>query len=179
MKAINSNFQERNKQFVENKSVKIKSAVSQNEIECTFSPKINENSNNIILKKEESLEFTPNIYNLRNPRSSSTSTFERLQNYNKIYQQNREELKENYKETYSFKPKISKNTEMILKNRQDYLKLINKNIEKTVKKLSPEKHSKEKIEEIRKDMIMEKFNNTCKETNYSNKFTLRKYIIKL
>ena len=68
---------------------------------------------------------------------------------------------------------------MILKNRQDYLKLINKNIEKTVKKLSPEKHSKEKIEEIRKDMIMEKFNNTCKETNYSNKFTLRKYIIKL
>ena len=170
MRIISSNFQERNKQFLENKSIRIKSAVSQQEIECTFSPKINENSNNIILRKDESVELSPQT----NPRS--LSTIERLQNYNKIYQQKKEELKENYKETFTFKPQLSKNTEMILKNREDYLKLINKNIEKSIKKLSPEKYSKVKVEEIRKEILLGQLNKMCKQSKESITLPLRKYL---
>jgi len=56
LRNISTNFLERNKQFVNRKTVKIKSAVSHQELECTFSPKINGNSECILMKREESSE---------------------------------------------------------------------------------------------------------------------------
>ncbi len=84
----------------------------------------------------------------------SSSSVQRLFNYQKIYDKKKEDLRENFKETFPFKPQLSKNTDVILRNRENFVKQMNrdieKNIEKRVNQISPE--SREKIEGIRRDI---------------------------
>jgi hypothetical protein len=68
-------------------------------LECTFAPKIQTTSSRV--GEEGSVEVG-----------------DRLFKYQDKYKKNQETMKEMYKESYSFKPQISKNTDEILKNRE-------------------------------------------------------------
>jgi hypothetical protein len=85
-----------------NKNVSIINTINNNK---------NENDNNI---NTESDNTNSNINNCSN-------VGERLYNYKKKYDKNLEEIKNKFKETYSFKPIISKNTNEILENRKKLL----------------------------------------------------------
>ncbi len=105
----------------------------------------------------------------------SCNSVQRLFNYQKIYDKKKEDLRENFKETFPFKPQISKNTDVILKNRENFVKQMNRNIEQNIenriKQISPE--SRGKIEEIRRD-INQGSNIISKEESkeIQNKFNL-------
>lgn len=100
-KNINSSLIERNDEFVKSKINKLNQILNKDDAECTFSPKIN------------STEI-----------KSEVKVGDRLFDYQKKYTQKREEKKDLYKEEYSFKPEISKNTNEILKQRELTLNLV-------------------------------------------------------
>ena len=91
---------ERNEEFMKQKQLRLEQV--KEEKECTFVPKINEMTCDTNGTTE----------------SSNRKVGERLYEYREKYLRNLEEKKDRYKESYSFKPSISKNTEEILKQRQ-------------------------------------------------------------
>ena len=94
---IQSDIIERNENFLKAKEIRLHSI--KEDSECTFSPKINENST-------------------INQSTIFSDVVERLYDYRNKYEKNLEEMKSRYQENYSFKPEISKNTNEILENRQ-------------------------------------------------------------
>jgi len=98
---INSSLLERNEEFLRNKSEKLKQYKTKNDDECTFSPKVN----SVNSKQNE----------------DEISVGERLFNYQSFYKNNIENIKENLKVTFPFKPDINPNTYDILKNRDAML----------------------------------------------------------
>lgn len=94
---INSSLIERNEEFLKNKNMKINSAITTEDLECTFAPRIN---NKNINKNEE-----------------FTKVGDRLYQYKDKYQKSLNEKKEIYQENHPYKPEISKNTYEILKQR--------------------------------------------------------------
>ena len=103
---IQSDIIERNENFLKEKEIKLHSI--NEHLECTFSPKINENST-------------------INQSTIFSDVGERLYDYKNKYERNLEEIKSRYLENYSFKPEISKNTNEILENRQKTMDLIKSN----------------------------------------------------
>ncbi len=103
---IQSDIIERNENFLKEKEIKLHSI--NEDLECTFSPKINENST-------------------INQSTIFSDVGERLYDYKNKYERNLEEIKSRYLENYSFKPEISKNTNEILENRQKTMDLIKSN----------------------------------------------------
>ncbi len=97
---IQTDLMERNQNFLKEKEIKLHSI--KEDSECTFTPKINENST-------------------INQSTIISDVGERLYDYKNKYEKNLEEKKTKYKESYSFKPEISKNTKEILENRQKIL----------------------------------------------------------
>ena len=97
---IQTDLMERNQNFLKEKEIKLHSI--KEDSECTFTPKINENST-------------------INQSTIISDVGERLYDYKNKYEKNLEEKKSKYKESYSFKPEISKNTNEILENRQKIL----------------------------------------------------------
>jgi hypothetical protein len=84
------------------KKENLKNIVPTEILECTFSPKIQKtNSSNTNIEEEQNLKVG-----------------ERLYSYQDKYKKNVEAMKDQYKESYTFKPQISKNTDEILKNRE-------------------------------------------------------------
>jgi hypothetical protein len=118
---INSSIYDRNDEFARNKSIKLRSYSSKEDIECTFSPKVNSNSKLIADSTEPS------------------SVGDRLFQYQQKYLQNAEIKKEIYKENYSFKPEINVNTYEILKQRDAIMEEIKSkyNMDKSIPDLSP------------------------------------------
>ena len=94
---IQSDIIERNENFLKAKEIRLHAV--KEDSECTFIPKINEN-------------LSINHSNI------NSDVSERLYDYQNKYRKNLEEKKSKYKETYSFRPEISKNTKEILENRQ-------------------------------------------------------------
>jgi hypothetical protein len=119
---IDKSLLERSEDFVRNKSYKIKNIVTNDDIECTFSPKLNKSKpfyqktvNTSSLNEED----TNNIHNMEVGR--------RLLNYQEKYKKKLEEMKEIQKETlesFPFKPEINKKTYEILKQRDMILQEI-------------------------------------------------------
>jgi hypothetical protein len=103
---IQSDIIERNENFLKEKEIKLHSI--NEDLECTFSPKINENST-------------------INQSTIFSDVGERLYDYKNKYERNLEEIKSRYLENYSFKPEISKNTNEILENRQKTMDIIKSN----------------------------------------------------
>jgi hypothetical protein len=99
---INSSLIERNEEFLKNRSSKVGRTPTNEDLECTFTPKINLNSNNIINRSSMEIGKDPG---------------QRLFEYQNIYKQNLDNKKEMMKENYSFKPEISRNTYNILKQK--------------------------------------------------------------
>ena len=100
---IQSDIIERNENFLKAKEIRLHAI--KEDSECTFIPKINENL-------------------LINQSNINSDVSERLYDYQNIYKKNLEEKKSKYKETYSFRPEISKNTKEILENRQKIMEEI-------------------------------------------------------
>ncbi len=95
--SVSGNIIERNQEFMKIKFNKLKNIITNDDLECTFNPKI--------ISEKRSEEENVNIG-------------ERLYSYQQVYEQKRENIKEMYSESFPFKPEISKNTDMILKNRE-------------------------------------------------------------
>ena len=103
---IQTNIIERNENFLKGKEIKLHSI--NEDLECTFSPKINENST-------------------INQSTIFSDVGERLYDYKNKYEKNLEQMKSRYQENYSFKPEISKNTNEILENRHKTMDIIKSN----------------------------------------------------
>ncbi len=101
---IKNNFQERNEAFIKSKETKLNNIYEDDE--CTFTPKINYESSLI--------QFNSRIEN-------------RLYNYKKYYDKNLEYTRIKNEKVYSFHPKISKNTNLILENRRKNIEYIKQN----------------------------------------------------
>ncbi len=119
---IDKSLLERSEDFIRNKSYKIKNIVTNDDIECTFSPKLNKSKafyQKTVNASSLNEEDTYNIYNMEVGR--------RLLNYQEKYKKKLEEMKEIQKETlesFPFKPEINKNTYEILKQRDIILQEI-------------------------------------------------------
>ncbi len=98
---VESDILERNENFLQIKEIKLNTI--QEDLECTFSPKINEKST-------------------INQSYINSDVSERLYDYKNIYEKNLEDKKLKYEENYPFKPELSKNTNEILENKQKLIK---------------------------------------------------------
>ena len=87
---------------MKNKNEKINNLMVSEILECTLSPKIN--SSTSLMKSEEDYDVGTRLYK-----------------YQEKYRSNLENKKENLKEYHPYKPKISKNTDKILLEREKLL----------------------------------------------------------
>ena len=101
---IKENLIERNENFIKEKEAKLSYFSKCEDSECTFKPKIN--SDKLPVDNE------------------NKKVGERLYEYQSKYRQKIEEMKSQYETSYSFKPKISKNTNEILLNKQKMIEEI-------------------------------------------------------
>lgn len=151
---------ERNEAFLKEKNLKLKTAQIIDNYEYTFAPKINKNSNNYrqylevendnksnnintIEDKERERDMErdnspskkdSNVNSVINHNNNNNSHVgERLYNYQNIYKKNIEEKTGTYKENYSFKPEISKNTHEILRKRDLELEEVKRRIDEKEK----------------------------------------------
>lgn len=113
--SINNSLLERSQEFIENKRRKLDSMNSSEIFECTFSPKVN--SSKI------------NFYAFNNNQKES-SVSDRLYKHKDILRAKLNLKKQKYKEHYSFKPTISKNTNKILAQKEKLLNVLKMQIEK-------------------------------------------------
>lgn len=94
---------ERNNNYLKNKDIKLNNLITSEDIECTFSPKINKQ---VIIQDE----------------NDKIEVGDRLYQYSLIYKSNNEKRIEENKgkdvENYTFTPKINPNTYEILKNKE-------------------------------------------------------------
>ena len=115
LNSINDSLIKRNEEFLRNRDIKLKSYVRTEELECTFSPKII--SQYPTSGDQEDLPVD-----------------QRLFNYDQIYRQKKESFKENFKESYAFKPEINKNTDEILRKKKELLEVIKENFDRKKEK---------------------------------------------
>ena len=108
---IKKKFLQRSSDFQKTREIKLNNA--KEDIECTFTPKIN-SENTLIQNHNHNSNNNPN----------KTNIGERLYNYQNEYKKNLEKIKIKNEKFYSFKPKISKNTNSILENRKRINNLI-------------------------------------------------------
>ena len=163
---IKNDIIERNKEFIKEKQEKLERYSHMKEKECTFKPKIN----NIEVSNIKEKNKKHNISYKTEQNSSDVS--KRLFDYQKKYKDNLEDIKSKYKESYSFNPIISKNTNSILNNRQKmkekfqentYIENTNYELLKKQIKLGELEELSKKLEEIKNDNLEIKENNPTKK----------------
>ena len=181
---ITKSFQQRNLEYQKAKEIKLNNA--KEDMECTFSPKINSGhshnaSNNINNKSSNNNSHLNNKSDINH-----FNVGNRLYNYQNEYKKKLEEIKVKNEKNYSFKPKISKNTNLILQRKQrikdlmrekqlfeDYYKQINiteKNKENEDKKEEENKKINELTDEnINLDILKKKKDEKKIINNYSMK----------
>ena len=181
---ITKSFQQRNLEYQKAKEIKLNNA--KEDMECTFSPKINSGhshnaSNNINNKSSNNNSHLNNKSDINH-----FNVGNRLYNYQNEYKKKLEEIKVKNEKNYSFKPKISKNTNLILQRKQrikdlmrekqlfeDYYKQFNiteKNKENKDKKEEENKKINELIDEnINSDILKKKKDEKKIINNYSMK----------
>ena len=121
---IKNNIIERNKEFIKDKQEKLEKYSQIKEKECTFKPKINTLSTMAILNNSKAgLQQNSSFKTEQN----SADVSKRLFDYQNKYKEKLEEKKSKYKKSYSFKPEISKNTDMILNNKKKMMEQIKEN----------------------------------------------------
>ncbi len=183
---ITKSFQQRNLEYQKAKEIKLNNA--KEDMECTFTPKINtghsHNASNNINNKSKSSNNNSHLNNKSDINHFNVGN--RLFNYQNEYKKKLEEIKVKNEKNYSFKPKISKNTNLILQRKQrikdlmrekqlfeDYYKQINgteKNKENEDKKEEENKKINELTDEnINSDILKKKKDEKKIINNYSMK----------
>ena len=109
---ITNNIIERNQEFIKDKQEKLVKYLNLKEDECTFMPKINNIANISILNNSKG------GYQSTLGDQNTTDVSKRLFDYQNKYKEKLEDIRSKYKENYSFKPEISKNTDIILNNKK-------------------------------------------------------------
>ena len=173
---IIKSFQQRNLDYQKAKEIKLNNA--KEDIECTFSPKINNEqiynySNNINNKSSYNISTNLNTKSIIN----NFNVGDRLYNYQYQYKKKLEEIKNKNEKYYSFKPKISKNTNLILQRKQrikdlmrekqlfeEYYKTIN-NTEKNKENKEKEKEKEEEEKEEEENKTKNKLNKNKRKKN--------------
>ena len=100
---ITKSFEQRTIDYQKAKEIKLNNAKEDNE--CTFSPKINTDNSST-------------IQNSQSNNKSNSNVCDRLYNYQDQYKKKLEKMKIKNEKSYSFKPKISKNTNIILEKKK-------------------------------------------------------------
>ena len=118
---IKNNVIERNKEFIKDKQEKLEKYSQIKEKECTFKPKINTLSTMAILNNSKTGQQQNASFKTE---QNSADVSKRLFDYQNKYKEKLEEKKSKYKQSYSFKPEISKNTDMILNNKKKMIEQI-------------------------------------------------------
>ena len=121
---IKNNIIERNKEFIKDKQEKLEKYSHIKEKECTFKPKINTLSTMAILNNSKAAQQQNSSFKTE---QNSADVSKRLFDYQNLYKEKLEEKKSKYKKSYSFKPEISKNTDMILNNKKKMMEQIKEN----------------------------------------------------
>lgn len=162
---IKSNLIERNDLFIKHKKEKLNSKVD--EVECTFIPKINQSSNKTINQQSSSTSGRQNI-------GQNQNVGERLYEYQSKYIKNLLDKKNLYLENYSFKPKISENTDEILKNKKRMIEEMNnvyaENNEENNEGMTESNLAKSKSDQISEQEI----NNPVKEVKEEDSSSQKK-----
>ena len=120
---IKNNIIERNKEFMKDKQEKLEKYSNLKEKECTFKPKINNLSTISILNNKTGQQFNSSFKTEQNNNDVSKRLFE----YQNKYKEKLEEKRSKFKKSYSFKPEISKNTDLILYNKKKMMNQIKEN----------------------------------------------------
>ena len=118
---IKNDIIERNKDFIKTKQEKLLQKLKVKEKECTFKPKINNLSTISILNNSKNGQQTIASYKTE---QNSTDVSKRLFDYQNKYKEKLEDIRSKYKQNYSFKPEISKNTDTILNNKKKLMEQI-------------------------------------------------------
>ncbi len=117
---IKNDIIERNKEFIKDKQKKLEKYSNLKEKECTFMPKINTLSTMSILNNSK----TGQQSNLSYKTENNLDVSKRLFDYQNKYKEKLEDIRSKYKESYPFKPEISKNTDNILNNKKKVMEQI-------------------------------------------------------
>ncbi len=144
---VTKSFEQRTIDYQRAKEIKLNNAKEDNE--CTFSPKIN-NENLSTIQNSQS----------NNINKSNSNVCDRLFNYQDQYKKKLEKMKIKNEKSYSFKPKISKNTNIILekKKRLDALIKEKKLFEDYTKQLNNENDDKNNEDNFKsKKLLSEDF----------------------
>ena len=153
---IKNDIIERNNEFMREKKEKMEKYSHIKEKECTFKPKIN----NIGMTNTKDIDRQSNLTYKTEQNNPDVS--KRLFDYQKKYKENLEDIRSKYKESYSFNPIISKNTEHILNNRQKLKEKLDENINSDNKnyellrkqiKLGELEELSKKLEEIKNENL--------------------------
>jgi hypothetical protein len=118
---IKNDIIERNKDFIKIKQEKLLQKLKVKEKECTFKPKINNLSTISILNNSKNGQQSIISYKTE---QNSTDVSKRLFDYQNKYKEKLEDIRSKYKQNYSFKPEISKNTDTILSNKKKLMEQI-------------------------------------------------------
>ena len=118
---IKNDIIERNKDFIKIKQEKLLQKLKVKENECTFKPKINNLSTISILNNSKNGQHSIISYKTE---QNSTDVSKRLFDYQNKYKEKLEDIRSKYKQNYSFKPEISKNTDTILNNKKKLMEQI-------------------------------------------------------
>ena len=120
---IKNNIIERNKEFMKDKQEKLEKYSNLKEKECTFKPKINNFSTMSILNNKTGQQSNSSFKIEQN----NADVSKRLFDYQNKYKEKLEEKRSKFKKSYSFKPEISKNTDLILNNKKKMMNQIKEN----------------------------------------------------
>ena len=135
---IKNDIIERNKEFMKDKQEKLLKYFNVKEKECTFKPKINNLSTISILNNSKAQQQSALSYKAeQNP----SNVGKRLFNYQIKYKEKLEDIRSKYKENFSFKPEISKNTDIILSNKKKMMEQIKENEMNIINKIQEQEEA--------------------------------------
>ena len=174
---IKNDIIERNKEFMKDKQEKLLKYFNAKEKECTFKPKINNLSTISILNNNKTHQQSALIYKTE---QNTSDVSKRLFDYQNKYKEKLEDIRSKYKENYSFKPEISKNTDIILNNKKRMMENIKESEMNIINKIQeqeegesntnndPNENGNENYNENDNDNGDENQNENNSDNNYSN-----------
>ena len=162
---IKNDIIERNKEFIKDKQEKLLKYFNVKEKECTFKPKINNLSTISILNNNKTRQQSNLSYKTE---QNSFDVSKRLFDYQNKYKEKLEDIRSKYKENYSFKPEISKNTDIILNNRRRMMEQIKENEMNIINNIQEQEQEQEEGESNNNKDINENGNENYNEDDNDN-----------
>ena len=159
---IKNNIIERNKEFIKDKQEKLEKYSNLKEKECTFKPKINNLSSMSNLNNKTGQQSNSSFKTEQN----NADVSKRLFDYQNKYKEKLEEKRSKFKKSYSFKPEISKNTDLILNNRKKMMNQIKENENNLINNMKD-------VNNYNFNNFNNNFSNALKDNNTNNELLMK------